>query len=185
MRTPQEYNQNEILEILDQALDHLVAHDIHLLEMDLSEQSIAHRLAIYLERLFPGYHVDCEYNGDVDNKRNRKRIESLLSDFKEINKLKAKELTLPEDEIIGRNCFPDIIVHIRGRNDFNLCIIELKKSTNQTVREFDFLKLHAYTTSGDGNHLRYQLGVFIDVPTGPNGGNFEKKFFSDGVEITL
>lgn len=36
--------------------------DYHLLENNVSERSIAHKLGCYLQLLFNDYDVDCEYN---------------------------------------------------------------------------------------------------------------------------
>lgn len=37
-------------------------NDAFLLTKDVSEWAVAHRLAVYLERFFPEYDIDCEYN---------------------------------------------------------------------------------------------------------------------------
>lgn len=45
-----------------QALGELRNRDLFLLANDVHEQSITHRLAMYLQSLFPLHNVDCEYN---------------------------------------------------------------------------------------------------------------------------
>ena len=101
----------QVRSCLEQGIRALVLNDVYLLENDLHERTITHKLAEYLQPLFPGWNVDCEYNRDGhEPKRVRLR-------------------PIPEqggDE--GSNVFPDIIVHRRGDNDHNLLIIEAKKS---------------------------------------------------------
>ena len=51
----------------------LYRHDRELLDVDANERSITHKLAEHLQREFPEWHVDCEYNrvghlGDVCTK---------------------------------------------------------------------------------------------------------------------
>ena len=52
---------------LKEALDQLLRADAELLNNDVNERSISHRLACYLEPLFPGWNVDCEYNRKHDD----------------------------------------------------------------------------------------------------------------------
>jgi len=80
------------------ALLDLYRHDYELFDAEANERSITHKLAEYLQRQFPFWHVDCEYN----------RREN-------------------ETKKIGRKrVFPDIIVHKRRTID-NLLVIEVKK----------------------------------------------------------
>ena len=61
----------EIKNRVDWALRTLVLRDSILISKRLSEETVAHRLAIYLESLFPKeYDVDCEYNKIVDAEGN-------------------------------------------------------------------------------------------------------------------
>jgi len=80
----------------------LYRHDRELLDVDANERSITHKLAEHLQREFPGWHVDCEYN-----RRGR-----------EPKRLEAKTV------------FPDIIVHRRG-NRKNLLVMEVKKDSGR------------------------------------------------------
>lgn len=80
----------------------LYRHDRELLDVDANERSITHKLAEHLQREFPEWHVDCEYN--------RRRRES--------KRLEAKTV------------FPDIIVH-RRRTDENLLVMEVKKDSGR------------------------------------------------------
>ena len=51
------------------------------LNNDASERSIVHRLAMYLQKLFPDYHVDCEYNLKFYNSHFRKQIHEIAPLF--------------------------------------------------------------------------------------------------------
>lgn len=152
---------NEIIQKVEHAIQLLFEHDSWLLIHDLSEQSITHKLAVHLQSFFPDYDVDCEYNGNVERGNGRKLISLLKSRLKESGFLKKREENIDE-ETIDRSVFPDIIVHKRGSNKDNLVIIEVKKMSSNVPREYDFLKLGAYTSGENGNDLKYNVGVFLD-----------------------
>ena len=44
------------------ALDEFYARETFLLEKDLGERTLTHRLAVHLEKQFPGWEVDCDYD---------------------------------------------------------------------------------------------------------------------------
>ena len=44
------------------ALSDFYARETDLLEKDLGERALTHRLAVALERQFPEWNVDCDYN---------------------------------------------------------------------------------------------------------------------------
>lgn len=83
------------------AVQRLYLHDRYLIERNVMECAISHRLAIYLESVFPGWHVDCEFNKDGDDPK--------LA------------------EVHGWR--PDVIVHRRGKDGPNLLSVEVKKGT--------------------------------------------------------
>lgn len=151
-----------------------LANDRNLLRLEAHEQSISHRIAVYLEPLFEGLNVDCEYNKHLDCS---KKIN--LSDFnpdshrgcdcnacKEIVKGK-----LPSDEKPFR---PDILVHHRGNDYNNRIAIEVKKGKECL---FDQAKLKALTDN-DGDY-KYDLGVFVYFPD----DRPLCKFFQNGTEV--
>src|SRR5690348_14899528 len=129
---------------LNWAIEQLIARDRALLEFDLNERTITHKLAEHLQQAFSEYDVDCEYN------RNQGDI---------------KTLELPEhinnswDDTQARTVFPDIIVHRRGTGT-NVLVIEAKK-TNGGDEAFDLLKLHAFR-----QELGYEHAVFLRFRTG-------------------
>ncbi len=92
----------DMRDLVKKALADFAERDMALLHLGVSEMSVAHRLAIYIEnRLSPGWHVDCEYN---------------------------RKHGLPKPRGIGEKKFlPDIIVHQRD-TPTNLLAIEIKKT---------------------------------------------------------
>ncbi len=134
---------------LDIAIEMLRVNDNYLLQNDVNERSITHKLAMYLEQtLGKEYDVDCEYNRNIDDSRNRKSIDFLLS---------------TDGERLSQSVYPDIIVHKRGRNDANLLIIEVKKSTNRDAGDFDLKKLECYTSRNLETTFSYTYGAFVKV----------------------
>jgi hypothetical protein len=119
-----------------QAVQALLDRDTYLLQVDVAERTITHRLAIYVEQAFPGWDVDCEYNRDGHDP-------------------KMIEFGSGDDAEQGSRVFPDVIVHKRGTAD-NLLVFEVKKSSNPEPDERDFAKLRGYC-----QQLGYRHGVFV------------------------
>jgi hypothetical protein len=109
------------------ALDAFYARETHLLDKDLGERVLTHRLAVHLEQQFTGWDVDCDYN-----------------------RLGERRLKLPKGSIVstdddsGKSVFPDIVVHHRAVPE-NLLAIELRKAANHQPVEHDRHKLRAMT----------------------------------------
>jgi hypothetical protein len=177
--------QGEIIHKINIAVDILFSNDSWLLEKDLNERSISHKLAMYLQELFLKYNVDCEYNGNVDDESGRKRIGVLRRELEDKGLLTEKEVSQEYTDVIVRSVYPDIIIHTRGNNDNNLCIIEIKKSTNDLSYDYDELKLLAYTTNYYGNNLEYDLGIFIEFKTKQAEMKASMRFYSEGQEIEI
>ena len=78
------------------ALQEFYAHEAFLLEKDLGERALTHRLAVHLEKQFPGWEVDCDYD-----------------------RLGERTLRLPHgtivstDDHLAKSIYPDIVVHQR------------------------------------------------------------------------
>ena len=121
------------------SLKRLIAEDAELFEADANERSISHRLAIYLEKAFPGWHVDCEYNRDGHDPK----------------RLQLNPETIQSDDEQGTTVYPDIIVHQRGKPKNHL-VIEIKKC-NGGSRDKDLRKLRA---------LRKELGYTFALSFG-------------------
>jgi len=125
------------------AINFLRERDNFLAERDLSEWSISHRLAVYLECLFPEYNVDCEYNKRVD-------IPSNVSDPKKINLENVRAIR------------PDIIIHRRGFQNHNLLVIQIKKKKNKRGVDKDKESLKELTKEDGPYRFSYGLFVVID-----------------------
>jgi len=131
-----EISTHELIARLNRALGALVIRDRYLLERDVSERAITHKLAEYLQDEFPNWNVDCEYNRDGHE---------------------PKRLGF-DDKVL-----PDIIVHRRGEEGPNLMVIEVKKSNNaqRGGEQRDLQKLQAYLRK-----LSYKAAVFIEFDVG-------------------
>lgn len=125
------------------AIREFYAREVHLLEKDLGERTLTHRLAVQIEKHFPGWEVDCDYN-----------------------RLGERTLRLPRgtivstDDEIGKSVFPDIVVHQREIPN-NLLAIEVRKATNHQPPEHDQHKLRGLTDP----HLwfAYRIGVLLTL----------------------
>ena len=126
---------------LEAAIQELKAKDWRLLENDANERAITHKLAQFLDPLFPGWDVDCEYNKDGHKP---KRLMTLS--------VRKERL----DNTDGASVFPDIIVHHRGKKGAasNLIVIEVKKSSSRENTNRDIEKLRAFK-----GELKYQFAV--------------------------
>jgi hypothetical protein len=129
------------LEKVVSAIREFYQHEAFLLEKDLGERTLTHRLAVHLEQEFSGWDVDCDYN-----------------------RLGERLLKLPHGSIIstddglGKSIFPDIVVHRRAIPE-NLLAIEVRKATNHQPPEHDEHKLRGMTDP----HVwfAYRIGVFL------------------------
>jgi hypothetical protein len=123
------------------ALGDFYARETWLLEHDLGERTLTHRVAVYLEKQYEGWEVDCNYD-----------------------RLGERTLRLPKgsivstDDRLGKSIFPDIVVHRRAIPE-NLLAIEVRKATNHQPPEHDQHKLRSLTDP----HLwfAYRIGVYL------------------------
>ena len=79
-----------------------------LMNVNIYEPTLNHRIAVYLERYFCkfGYVVDCEYNKNRGN---------------------------PKEDDMGHKIRPDIIIHKRNNNN-NIAIFEIKKAGEDSLK---------------------------------------------------
>jgi hypothetical protein len=132
--------QSELNKIVT-GLREFYAHETYLLEKDLGERALTHRLAVAVEGQFPGWQVDCNYD-----------------------RLGERTLRLPHgtiistDDHLGKSIYPDIVVHQREIPN-NLLAIELRKAANHQPVEHDQHKLQALTDP----HLwfAFRIGVLL------------------------
>src|SRR6266853_1593726 len=134
--------QSELNKVVS-ALHEFYARETHLLEKDLGERTLTHRLAVHLEKQFPGWEVDCDYN-----------------------RLGERTLRLPHgtivstDDQLGKSVYPDIVVHQREVPD-NLLAIEVRKAANLQPPEHDRHKLRAMTDPH--SWFAYRIGVLLTL----------------------
>ena len=97
------------------ALQEFYAQERFLFEKDIGERAITHRFAVYLERQFPGWAVDCDYD-----------------------RLGERTLQLPHgtiistDDHLGKSIYPDIVVHQREIPN-NLLTVEIRKAEQSSA----------------------------------------------------
>ncbi len=114
--TAAQYTLTDMRNRLWLAIQHLYLHDYYLIKHQHWEGTISHRLAVYVEQGFAGWHVDCEFNKDGEGPKLARESR------------KSKR--------------PDIIVHKRGKKGPNLLAIELKKEPH--TGEYDRKKARHY-----------------------------------------
>ena len=125
------------------ALREFYTHEALLFEKDLGERTLTHRLAVHVEKHFPSWEVDCDYD-----------------------RLGERTLRLPRGTIVStddhfaRSIYPDIVVHQRAIPN-NLLAIEVRKASNHQPLDHDQHKLRALTDP----HVwfAYWIGVLLTL----------------------
>lgn len=102
-----------------------------LLELDVNERSVTHKVAETLQTKFSEFDVDCEYNRDGH-------------DPKDID-IPIKVGEVYTNETKATTVYPDIILHKRD-SKANVAVIEAKKNTNPDF-ETDIIKLEAFQST--------------------------------------
>lgn len=135
---PSTIDDTEMQAKLQSAIGLLFRNDSFLLEKNVHERSVAHKLAEYLQQLWPEWNVDCEYDKKgLDPKR-----------LDGINGCSEQRRT---DRVL-----PDIVIHRRS-SDLNLLVIEIK--TKHADCECDYRKLELFTS--ENGVYKYRYGLFI------------------------
>lgn len=159
-----------LINSLKNAVEQLYEKDAYLLQSkhELHEQTVSHRLAVYLENSLRkssifrknNYSVDCEYN------KNGKNLKIVACYNCHNGDCTVKDNNSFENIKYVR---PDIIVHKRGKNfPTNLLIIELKKGSNNNTKkkEKDKKKLIAFSCpsvkGNENDKYQYQLGFYME-----------------------
>jgi len=128
------------------ALQDFYAREAFLLERDLGERALTHRLAVCVEKQFSGWEVDCDYD-----------------------RLGDRTIRLPHgtvsstDDHLAKSIYPDIVVHQRDIPN-NLLAIEVRKASNHQPIEHDQHKLQALTDP----HIwfAYAIGAMVTLAKG-------------------
>jgi hypothetical protein len=134
--------QTELNKLIDALLE-FYTRETFLLERDLGERALTHRLAVCIEKHFPGWEVDCDFD-----------------------RLGERTMRLPHgsiastDDHLGKSIYPDIVVHQREIPN-NLLAIEVRKSTNHQPIEHEQHKLKGLTDP----HLwfAYSIGTMVTL----------------------
>lgn len=129
----------ELKKKVNLALDLFYENDSQLIEDKVQERAITHRFALYLEQLFKGYDIDCEYD----------KHGKLTKELEGISECSLERMT---DRIL-----PDILIHKRGNDSDNLVVFEIKSKTD--ANDCDIRKLELMTKKN--GQFNYSFGVFI------------------------
>lgn len=148
-------NKEIIEERIKMALKTLLVRDAILLDpkLDINERTVTHKLAIYIESLFPKYDVDCEFNRMFDDS-----IDEFVKKSIDIPKIESNDIL---EDTEARTVYPDIIIHDRNLSGKNLLAIEVKLGWKNSKGNFDLIKIRAYKLN-----LKYQYCVYIELGPG-------------------
>lgn len=130
--------EKRIEKILIDACNKLYKKDSYLIKHRVSERAIVFRLGIYIQELMNiddklnGYHLDNEYNRNMDEPK----------------------------RILNHQCgvVPDLIIHKRGSNQYNIAVVECKTYWNNN-NEKDIEKINYFINSN--NEYNYSIGISI------------------------
>jgi hypothetical protein len=70
------FSRKQIEHCLGREIEKLCQRDLILIQNDVNERSISHRLALYLQNEFPEWDVDCEYNPQGEEPKVIRAIET-------------------------------------------------------------------------------------------------------------
>ncbi len=138
-------------------IQNFLTEDIQLLELNVREEALSHRLAYYLERalethkydlsvpreLLDEIRIDCEYDKHGNEKKN---LSDIMQKYPDNN-----------TDVVR----PDIVMHVRGSDTHNLMVIEVKK-TNGKDKTYAKEKVASFVTSS----YAYMTGVYMEFNTG-------------------
>lgn len=136
---PQQPTLDDLKTLVKIAVRNFLNCDKNLLDWNASEWSCAHRIAVYLEPMFPGWNIDCEYNRQGDKGR-------------------SKSGNVSDSGL----CRPDIAIHHRGEPtlEHNLLAVEIKKENDP----IDFIRAKDYIAPpGSDKPYQYQFAVAIEL----------------------
>jgi hypothetical protein len=143
---------SEVESLVKRALRKMRKRDAALFQLRANERSITHRLALYLEKQFKGWNVDCEYSRIGEDPMSYKKV------------LLPTESGGSPFDMSGSRVYPDIVIHNRGQNGprDNLLVIEAKTPWSQVSDDQDMHKLSAFTGHYQVKQLvQYRFGLFL------------------------
>lgn len=134
-------NINKALLDLYRQDKYLIVHNSSGILSHVSERGIVFRFGIYFEKylrqssVFNQYHIDVEYNRNYDEKKK-----------------------LPS---FSNGAYPDLIVHKRGSNEYNLLVIEFKTWWHNNSIE-DFKKIREFMAPNGQYKFRFGLSIVLN-----------------------
>lgn len=136
-------------------LDKFYKKDQFLLDNDVAERAITHRMGMYLQQILEdSFDVDCEYNR-MGKKEDGDFYLTEGDYFAKTVCLSGERVSDESD--VGSRVYPDIIVHKRGTAE-NVLIIEVKVDGKHGARAHDYKKFRAYK-----DNLHYVHAFFIEL----------------------
>lgn len=161
--------ENEVIHKVRIALQQFFDNDHDLLSIGVNERSVSHKLAEYLQTQFSDLKVDCEYNRHLEDIKTMKGLKRMIEE----------EGPLEADDLDASTVYPDVIVHKRRTDDFNLLVVEMKTRPTDRGEEKDKAKLKLFT----GPEFRYQFGLYIALNL--NDRRVGRSIcFQDGEDVT-
>lgn len=149
---------DEVASRLEAAVKRVISKDSDLFNFEVNERTVTQRLALYLEQAFEpfglGLKADCEYN--------RMWGESGEGEYNLTKKYPQLSGIKPSvEDSDGVTVFPDVIVHLRGKQFANVLVIEAKRNAPvDAVPDNDRIKLYEFTRMDGG--FRYPWGAFLN-----------------------
>jgi hypothetical protein len=150
------YDKDKIERIFIDCCHAVYQNDRFLIENNVREEAVSHRLAVYLERAFLGFDVDCEYNKaeDLPKKLLTEPDFSCNKMLDESQQRAARQSWVRSNSSKnGNGLRPDIIVHQRGRSAVsdNLLVAECKKGRtgqleNSNEYHWALIRLNEFTS---------------------------------------
>jgi hypothetical protein len=186
------FTLDEVDRRLKESIQEVFGNDAVLLQNDVSERAIMHKLAEYLQVRFPSMNVDCEYNRNVEQGEYApKRLRILRRKAIEARKRLLHQVgdeEVIEEELLAISTYPDIIVHRRTVNSHNLMVIEVKKCEGFPPRQqdyanlyaHDYAKLQAFTGVGRDNPYHFRYGFFLLLVARSSECHFDLQLFRNG-----
>jgi len=93
---------------IEVGLNLLINNDGYLLYKNINERSITHKLAEYLQNLFPEWNVDCEYNKNIDLLKDLDPRELLLKMANYLEEVFPNQ-NIRRDDIYSREEISDLV----------------------------------------------------------------------------
>lgn len=179
-------DETTVLQRVHSALADLWAHDRLLIERGVGRPSIVHRLAVALERQFPGFHTDVAYS--------RNSREEPAYNFPHLPRPRQQDLRrrLARQGLseaappAPAETYPDIIVHVRERGDLNVliaevCLLDDPRGWGGVLDARE--RLARYTLPGEEGLFRYGLGLLVELGLTAEGDHTALYAFREGREV--